>query len=100
LSFPSGHALGVTVGVLSLLTVLLPVVRSRWRTALVVGGAVAVLAIGVGRVALNVHYPSDVVAGWALGYLYYLLCLATVRPSPLTEITSGGETRAVSDTEP
>jgi membrane-associated phospholipid phosphatase len=74
-SFPSGHALGVMVCVLALLTVLLPMVAARWRTALMVFGAVIVVLIGVGRVVLNVHHPSDVVAGWALGYLYYLLCL-------------------------
>ena len=34
-------------------------------------GAVLVVAIGIGRVVLNVHHPSDVLAGWALGYAYF-----------------------------
>ena len=73
-SFPSGHALAATVGVLALLTVLVPMAsRSVGVVAAVVGG-LTVLAVGFGRVALNVHHPSDVVAGWALGYLYFALC--------------------------
>jgi undecaprenyl-diphosphatase len=74
-SFPSGHALGIMVCVLALLTVALPVVASRWHTPLMLLGAAIVLAIGIGRVVLNVHHPSDVIAGWALGCLYYLVCL-------------------------
>jgi membrane-associated phospholipid phosphatase len=74
-SFPSGHALGAMVGVLALLTVLWPSLAPRWRTALAVLGGVLVVLVGSARVALNVHYPSDVLAGWALGYLYYLLCM-------------------------
>lgn len=85
-SFPSGHAVGVMVGVLALLTVAWPVVRPPARGWLVVVGAVVVVAIGVGRVALNVHHPSDVVAGWALGYAYVVVCLLLVPPSaPITE---------------
>jgi membrane-associated phospholipid phosphatase len=82
-SFPSGHALGVTVAVLALLTVALPMLASRWRRPLVVLGVVLVLSVSFGRLALNVHYPTDVVAGWALGFLWYLACLtATVgRPA-------------------
>ena len=59
-SFPSGHAVGVMVGVLALLTVALPMVRRPLRPWLVALGVVVVIAIGVGRVVLNVHHPSDV----------------------------------------
>lgn len=52
------------------------------RAAAAVSAVILVL-VGFSRVALNVHYPSDVVAGWALGYLYVLLCLAVFRPKPL-----------------
>ncbi len=78
-SFPSGHALGVMVCVLALLTVFLPRVAAQWRTPLIVMGVVVVVTIGVARVVLNVHHPSDVLAGWALGYLYYLVCLPVLR---------------------
>ncbi|AFM15159.1 membrane-associated phospholipid phosphatase [Mycolicibacterium chubuense NBB4] len=79
-SFPSGHALGVMVAVAALLTVALPLVRPAWRGALVVLGVVLVIAIGAGRVVLNVHHPSDVIAGWALGYAYFVACLLLVPP--------------------
>lgn len=78
-SFPSGHAVGVMVGVLALLTVAWPVL-GRWRLSAVLLGALVIVAVGVGRVALNVHHPSDVLAGWALGYVYYLLCVRLVPP--------------------
>ncbi len=85
-SFPSGHALGVMVAVLALSTVVWPIVRAPLRIWLVVLGAVIVVAIGLGRVVLNVHHPSDVVAGWALGYAYFVVCLLLVSPSrPITE---------------
>lgn len=92
-SFPSGHALGVIVGVLAILTVLWPIL-GRLRVPLAVLGAVLIVLVGVGRVVLNVHHPSDVVAGWALGYLYYLLCMRLVPPRRLT---SAAETPAELD---
>jgi membrane-associated phospholipid phosphatase len=79
-SFPSGHALEATAALLALLTLLLPVLsRSMGRVAIAVT-ALMLLIVGVDRVALNVHYPSDVLAGWSLGYLYFLLCLLVFRP--------------------
>ena len=86
-SFPSGHALGLMCSVLALLTIALPVVRRRpLRVALVVVGVVVVLVIGVGRLVLNVHHPSDVLAGWALGYVWFVICVLLVPPvAPITE---------------
>ncbi|HYB36491.1 MAG TPA: phosphatase PAP2 family protein [Mycobacterium sp.] len=86
-SFPSGHALAVMVGVLALLTVLLPMMSQAMGVVAVVGGALIVVAVGFGRVALNLHHPSDVVAGWALGYLYFVVCAWLFRPPPV--ITRG-----------
>jgi undecaprenyl-diphosphatase len=88
-SFPSGHALGVMVGVLALLTVVWPLLRAPLRTWLAVVGAVVIVAIGVGRVVLNVHHPSDVVAGWALGYVYFVICWLAVRPYPAATEVDG-----------
>ena len=96
-SFPSGHAVGVMVGVLALLTVLWPVMPVRLRVPVAVVGAGVVFLVGFARVILNVHHPSDVVAGWALGYLYYLLCVRLVPPRPLT---SAVERPAELDTVP
>jgi membrane-associated phospholipid phosphatase len=94
-SFPSGHALGVTVGVLALLTVAWPFIGKRLRTPFVVVGAALIFTVGFSRVLLNVHHPSDVIAGWALGFLYYLLCVRLVPPR---RVTSGAETPAELDT--
>jgi membrane-associated phospholipid phosphatase len=95
-SFPSGHALGVMVGVLALLTIVLPVVHRPLRAWLVALGALIVVTIGVGRVVLNVHYPSDVVAGWAIGYAYFVACLLMVPPTRPVTVTD--ETPAALDT--
>ncbi|SDJ51427.1 undecaprenyl-diphosphatase [Frankineae bacterium MT45] len=92
-SFPSGHAVGVMVGVLSLLTVFWPSVtrlRAGLRYPVECGGAALILAVGFGRVALVVHHPSDVLAGWALGYLWFFVSLATVRPAPIDRISVAG----------
>ncbi|WP_041298698.1 MULTISPECIES: phosphatase PAP2 family protein [Mycobacterium ulcerans group] len=85
-SFPSGHALELTASVLAMLTFLLPRIRVHWmRILAVVVGALSVLLVGISRVALNVHHPSDVIAGWALGYVYFLFWLWVLRPVPVAE---------------
>lgn len=96
-SFPSGHALGVMVSVLALLTVGLPVVHASRRVWLIVLGIAVIVTIGVGRVALNVHHPSDVLAGWALGYAYFVACLLLV--PPVRTVTPPAETPAAHGSE-
>lgn len=96
-SYPSGHALGVMAGVLGLLIVASPQLRPTWRTPALIFGVVVVLAIGVGRVVLNVHNPSDVLAGWSLGYLWVLACLPVLKPKA---VSAAVETPAVPGTAP
>jgi undecaprenyl-diphosphatase len=79
--------------VLALLTVAVPIVRRPLRGWLIAIGAFVVLAIGIGRVVLNVHYPTDVIAGWAFGYAYFVACLLIV--PPVRPVTLTDETPAV-----
>lgn len=82
-SFPSGHALGVSAAVMALTVIALPRVRrDRWGWV-IAGGALIVLVIGFGRVVLNVHNPSDVLAGWAAGYMWFAASLLVLTGSPV-----------------
>ncbi len=65
-SFPSGHALNSMLGVGVLLLVFLPVLRGAGRLLAYLAGAAVVLLTGFDRVALGVHYVSDVLAGWVV----------------------------------
>jgi undecaprenyl-diphosphatase len=65
-SFPSGHALNSMLGVAVLILIFLPVL-SRVGRAIAFGvGAAVVLVTGFDRVALGVHFVSDVIAGWVV----------------------------------
>jgi membrane-associated phospholipid phosphatase len=67
-SFPSGHAAGSAVVYVVLLLLVAPRLARHWRGLLAVAVLLLVLAIAASRVLLGVHYPSDVVAGLALGW--------------------------------
>ena len=74
-SFPSGHALLSAAAYLSLAVVAARAVASRRVRLYVVAVAAALVAlIGISRVVLGVHYPTDVVAGWIVGGLWALVC--------------------------
>lgn len=60
-SFPSGHAMASSALALSLIVIFWP---TRWRWWVVAGGFVYTLLIGLTRLYLGVHYPTDVMAGW------------------------------------
>lgn len=74
-SFPSGHSLMSAVVYLtlgSLLTNMVSSTRLKWYFL----GVATFLAflVGVSRVAMGVHYPSDVAAGWCLGLAWAEVC--------------------------
>ncbi|MEV6931895.1 phosphatase PAP2 family protein [Dactylosporangium sp. NPDC051485] len=59
-SFPSGHALNSFICYAVLLVVFLPALPARWRRPALLAGGVVVLLIGFSRLALGVHFLSDV----------------------------------------
>lgn len=75
-AFPSGHALTATVvcGLLLWLLHRYGAGRAARRTALAVA-AVSVVGVGLTRVWLGVHWPSDVVGGWLIGALVVALAV-------------------------
>ncbi|OZI58306.1 phosphatase PAP2 family protein [Bordetella genomosp. 4] len=78
-SFPSGHA-SASMAVYGFACYLaVRMVPSRWHRICLVGGATLIAAIGVSRVLLQVHYLSDVIAGFALSLAWLSLCLGMMR---------------------
>jgi membrane-associated phospholipid phosphatase len=61
-SFPSGHAMGTMAAVTALCMLLWP---TRWRRLVLGVGGLYVALVGTSRVYFGVHYPSDILAGWA-----------------------------------
>jgi undecaprenyl-diphosphatase len=78
-SFPSGHAL-VAAAVLGVLAVLAGArLRGPLRAIIGVVTVLVVLAIGLSRLYLGVHWASDVLTGWLLGALWLTTCLVIHR---------------------
>jgi undecaprenyl-diphosphatase len=74
-SFPSGHSLLAVVTYLTLGALLARFVRRRRsRTYCIVVSLLLALLIGLSRVYLGVHYPTDVLAGWSAGLAWALPC--------------------------
>jgi membrane-associated phospholipid phosphatase len=69
-SFPSGNATASLAGVVALTLLLPPSRLRRWIAGI---GLAAVPVYGVALVLLLWHYPSDVVAGWALALAWVLV---------------------------
>jgi len=79
-SFPSGHAMlsavvFLTIGVLSAHFAR----RKRVKVYVVAAAVAAALLVGLTRVYLGVHWPSDVLAGWSLGAAWALACWLAAR---------------------
>jgi undecaprenyl-diphosphatase len=76
-SFPSGHAMGSLVGYgMVAYLLVLSARRSSVRVGVVLGAVLLILAIGVSRLYLGVHYTSDVMGGYAVGTLWLSACIS------------------------
>ena len=74
-SFPSGHAMLSAVTFLTLGTLLASLQTSRRLKIFFLGVAIALtVMVGVTRIYLGVHYPTDVLAGWCVGAGWAAIC--------------------------
>lgn len=105
-SFPSGHAMTSTVAYGALLLVYLPVLPRAWRKWFVVAYAVVVGSVAFSRLALGVHYISDVLGGIVLGLAWLALSTAAFsiwrveRGKPPVTPMEGVEPEAAKDLTP
>lgn len=104
-SFPSGHSMSSLICYGAAVLVLLPLLGPAWRRATIVLTALWVGLIGVSRLALGVHFLSDVLGGYVLGAAWLIGSVASFetwriergrrRTHPLTEGVEPEETRAL-----
>ena len=73
-SFPSGHASGSMVFYGMLAYVLLVLCPPRWHRTIVIVAVAMITLVGISRILLQVHYFSDVMAGYATGLAWVTLC--------------------------
>ena len=93
-SFPSGHSMMAPAIYFTLAGIIAAgELRPGARVVLMVGSVLLVAAIGVSRVYLGVHWPTDVIAGWALGSAVALVAWVALRwpghPVPAAVVASG-----------
>lgn len=74
-SFPSGHAFAAMVFYGMLAYVLLRLLPRRFHRAVIAAALALIGAIGISRILLQVHYFSDVLAGYASGAAWLVLCI-------------------------
>jgi membrane-associated phospholipid phosphatase len=85
-SFPSSHSASAVALYLMLAVIAAGLLKPRLRLTAYVAAAVVVALVGISRVYLGAHYPTDVLAGWLLGGAVVLaswrLCSRLPAPTP------------------
>jgi undecaprenyl-diphosphatase len=75
-SFPSGHSANSMIVCLTLAIVFFG--HTRWRYPAAALAVLLSVCIGISRIMLGVHWPTDVIGGWAFGLLWVMLALPQV----------------------
>jgi membrane-associated phospholipid phosphatase len=77
-SYPSGHALGSMV-LYGFLSYVLATIYPRYAKLLYGVATLLIVLIGLSRLYLGVHWPTDILAGYAIGFLWITVCITLLR---------------------
>lgn len=75
-SFPSGHAMASSALAISLILLSWP---TKWRRWVIASGLIYMVGIAFTRLYLGVHYPTDIIAGWAVSISWVATVVGVIR---------------------
>jgi undecaprenyl-diphosphatase len=79
-SFPSGHSMMSAIVYLTLGSLLAQITpRQRLKSYFIGVALLLTFLVGISRVYMGVHYPTDVLAGWTAGLVWALICWLVAR---------------------
>ncbi|MDZ8051402.1 MAG: phosphatase PAP2 family protein [Aulosira sp. ZfuVER01] len=87
-SFPSGHAM-VSIVIYGFICYILAEQFPQWRKQIFALSVVLILLIGFSRLYLGVHWPTDVLVGYAIGLAWLVACILTLEVQPKYNLSGG-----------
>ncbi len=82
-SFPSGHALGSMV-LYGYTAYCLGINYPKFAKVIYIMAATLIAAIGISRLYLGVHWPTDIIAGYGVGFLWLMICIMMLKLQKLS----------------